>query len=222
PVELGAEFVHGRPEEILGLAAEAALPLVPVEGEFCRKIDAKWSNAGHLMHEIEDLFAKMTDGEPDQSFQHYVDCAGPPEEVGQHALGYIEGFHAADPSLISVLSLVRDIQAEEAIGSDGRQVRFASGYNSLVQAMKDRIAMHRLDLRLKAVVTEIQWCAGDVLVKTSNGEFRAPRAIITLPLGVLKANGITFRPELPEKQNAMKFLEMGAATHVTLCFRERF
>src|SRR5262249_44755116 len=64
--------------------------------------------------------------------------------------------------------------------------------------------------------------AGDVLVKTSNGEFRAPRAIITLPLGVLKANGITFRPELPEKQNAMKFLEMGAATHVTLCFRERF
>lgn len=32
PVDLGAEFVHGRPEEILALAAEAALSIAPVEG----------------------------------------------------------------------------------------------------------------------------------------------------------------------------------------------
>ena len=38
PVDLGAEFVHGRPQEILGLAAEAAVPIVPVQGEFRRKI----------------------------------------------------------------------------------------------------------------------------------------------------------------------------------------
>lgn len=39
PVELGAEFIHGRPEEILQVAAEAALPISVVEGDFRRKID---------------------------------------------------------------------------------------------------------------------------------------------------------------------------------------
>ncbi len=42
PVELGAEFVHGRPEEILALAAEGAAPLVPVQGNFRRKMNGKW------------------------------------------------------------------------------------------------------------------------------------------------------------------------------------
>ncbi len=75
---------------------------------------------------------------------------------------------------------------------------------------------------LGSAVTEIQWCAGDVVARTTNAEFRAPRAVITIPLGVLKANGIVFSPELQEKQNAIKFLEMGAAVRVTLCFREKF
>jgi monoamine oxidase len=59
PVELGAEFVHGRPKEIFGLAAAAAVPIVPVEGEFRRKGRGSWAEAGHLMEEVEKLFAKL-------------------------------------------------------------------------------------------------------------------------------------------------------------------
>jgi protoporphyrinogen oxidase len=58
PVELGAEFVHGRPQEILGLAAEAAVPLVQVEGSFRRKINGAWAESGHLMDQI-NLFATI-------------------------------------------------------------------------------------------------------------------------------------------------------------------
>ena len=46
PVELGAEFVHGRPDEILSLVAEGAIPIMPVQGHFKRKINGEWAEAG--------------------------------------------------------------------------------------------------------------------------------------------------------------------------------
>ncbi len=55
--------------------------------------------------------------------------------------------------------------------------------------------------------------------------FTAPRALITLPLGVLQAapDSIRFDPELPiEKKTALQKLAMGKVVRVTLCFRERF
>jgi monoamine oxidase len=57
--------------------------------------------------------------------------------------------------------------------------------------------------------------------------FRAPRALITLPLGVLRADpgslgAVHFEPPLHEKQEALKLLEMGPALRITLRFRERF
>ncbi|HKV95303.1 MAG TPA: NAD(P)/FAD-dependent oxidoreductase [Candidatus Angelobacter sp.] len=222
PVELGAEFIHGRPEEILQVAAEAALPISPVEGHFRRKIDGNWADAGRLMGKVEQLFEKMPADEPDQSFQHYIDRSGGSNDVREHALRYVEGFHAADPTLISVHSLIRDTHAEEAVRGDDKQFRFATGYEGLVHAIKDRIESEYCDVLLGTVVTEISWRRDEVLVKTANTEFHAPRAIITVPLGVLKAKSITFLPALPEKENAIRFLEMGPAVRVTLCFRTKF
>jgi monoamine oxidase len=53
-------------------------------------------------------------------------------------------------------------------------------------------------------------------------EFHAPRAILTVPLGVLKSNSIFFSPPLPAKQDAMKLLETGPVVRVPLCFRTKF
>ena len=222
PVELGAEFIHGRPEEILQIAAEAALPISPVEGHFRRKIDGDWADAGHLMGKLEQLFEKMPADEPDQSFQHYIDRSGISSEFREHALRYVEGFHAADPTLISVHSLIRDTHAEKAIRGDDKQFRFAAGYEGLVRAIKDRIELERCDVLLNNVITEINWRRGEVVAKTANTEFHAPRAIITVPLGVLKAKSIVFLPALAEKENAIRSLEMGAALRVVLCFRTKF
>jgi monoamine oxidase len=72
------------------------------------------------------------------------------------------------------------------------------------------------------VVREIVWRRGQVIARTASTEYLAPRAIITLPLGVLKANNVAFSPALPEKQNAISFLEMGPVVRVSLCFREKF
>lgn len=221
PVEFGAEFVHGQPEEILGLAAEGGVPIVAVEGTFLHKEKGSWTSAGELMEEVNHLFSKMPAEGLDQSFLHYLDHASASEEVRQQALRYVEGFHAADPALISVQSLVRDSKAEEAVHSD-HQYRMEHGYEPLVQAVVDRIDRQRCEILLNTVVTEIQWRPKQVTVRTAAKEFTAPRAIITLPLGVLKAHSVVFSPTLPEKENAISFLEMGPVIRVSLCFASRF
>ena len=221
PVELGAEFVHGKPPEILALAAEGAVPIVPVKGQFRRKTHGSIANAGRLMEKVDKLFDEMPADEPDQSFQHYLDRTGAADDIKQQALRYVEGFHAADPALISVHSLIRDGRAEEAIEGD-HQYRIASGYCDLVRAMADRIDPKLCRIVKGAVVNEIAWQPGEVIARTSTAEFKAARAIITLPLGVLKANSVVFSPSLREKQNAMSFLEMGLVVRVSLCFATSF
>jgi monoamine oxidase len=221
PVELGAEFVHGKPPEILALAAEGAVPIVPVKGQLRRKTHGSVANAGHLMEKVDKLFDEMPVDEPDQSFEHYLDRTGAADDVKQQALRYVEGFHAADPALISVHSLIRDSRAEEMIEGD-HQYRIASGYFDLVRAVADRIDPKLCRIVKNAVVNEIAWQQGEVIARTSTAEFKAPRAVITLPLGVLKANSVVFSPSLPEKQKAMSFLEMGPVVRVSLCFATKF
>jgi hypothetical protein len=57
--------------------------------------------------------------------------------------------------------------------------------------------------------------------------FTAPRAIVTLPLGVLQARAgtpgaVIFNPGLGEKRRAIDRLAMGDIVKVVLCFRDRF
>ena len=221
PVELGAEFVHGRSGEILALAAEGGTPIVPVQGNFRRKTNGQWAEAGHLIEKVDQLFSKLPVREPDESFQYYLDRSGEDEDVKQQALRYVEGFHAANPSLISARSLRRDSEAEEAIEGD-HQYRIASGYESLVGAVADRIDRKLCDIVLNNAVHEIVWRQGEVIAHASADEYLASRAIVTLPLGVLKSNSVVFSPALPEKQNSMSFLEMGPVIRVSLCFQEKF
>jgi len=221
PVELGAEFVHGRPKEVFDLVAESPAPVIPVEGNFRRKIRGSWADAGRIMSKVNHLFEAMPRNEPDQSFLHYVDRNADDDDVRELALRYVSGFHAADPSLVSVHSLIRDTRAEDAISGD-HQSRFSQGYEGLLHAISDRIDPSRCDMQLKAVVTEVRWRSGEVVARTTDAEFHATRAVVTVPLGVLKSKSIVFSPELKEKQNAISLLEMGPAVRVTLCFHSRF
>ena len=84
-----------------------------------------------------------------------------------------------------------------------------------------------LRVSLRTVVERVEWRQGGVSVSahTAAGEavnFSAPKAIVTLPLGVLQANAVEFRPALSEKWEAVSKLAVGHVIRVTLRFRERF
>jgi monoamine oxidase len=92
----------------------------------------------------------------------------------------------------------------------------------MVRAMMDRIDPKNSAMVMNCAVKEISWRKNKVTVHTSRAEYNAARAIVTLPLGVLKSNSVVFSPALPEKQNASSFLEMGPVVRMSLCFSEKF
>ena len=75
---------------------------------------------------------------------------------------------------------------------------------------------------LNTRITAIRWQEGEVVVITSQGEYRAPRAVITLPLGVLQAGNVKFTPPLEAKKDAFRLLSMGPVIRVSLCFQKKF
>ena len=139
------------------------------------------------------MFEQMNaiESAPDLSFQEFLNRVDSPPEVKQQALQFVEGFHAADPSRISVHSLIKSNIAEEQIEGD-RQFRFERGYQPLVELIANGLSSH---VQLRAEVNKITWKTKDVQVQTAGGQmYQAHRALITVPLGVLKAGVIQFEP----------------------------
>lgn len=204
PVELGAEFVHGKPPEIWQ----------PIESG--RLLALELPDGGNPS-EIDPVLEGLTHA-PEQSFQQYLDSINPPPDVRESAVGYIEGFNAARQERISVRSLALTQEASGRIEGD-RAFRLAGGYGQLVDWLWNEIDPARCDIHLDAPVSTLEWKAGAVRVATPRGQFDAARAIVTAPLGVLKSGAIRIDPEPAILRDARGALEMGAAVRVVLRFR---
>lgn len=101
---------------------------------------------------------------------------------------------------------------------DGDEVVFPDGY--------DRLADHLatgLDVRLKHVVRRVRWSNEGVAITTDHGDFSADRAVLTVPIGVVKSADLVIEPPLPEPvAGAVDRLEMNAFEKVFLRFPSRF
>lgn len=232
PVELGAEFVHGRPREIFEMARAAGLSIAEVTGEHHAVRDGKPSSDGERFARIDEIFERMADPAlPDQTFAEFLQWVEADEDAKASARGYVEGFNAARADHISMRSLVYESQAQEAIDGD-RVFRMPEGYDRLAQWLWDQCAPRSVALHLNTIVTcirrergrvevEAQSPSGDSLPSPTPTIFAADRAIVTVPLGVLAApegapGAIRFVPGLPEMRHVLQRLEMGQAIRVTM------
>eukprot|EP00002_Diphylleia_rotans_P015020 TRINITY_DN2909_c0_g2_i8.p1 TRINITY_DN2909_c0_g2~~TRINITY_DN2909_c0_g2_i8.p1 ORF type:complete len:512 (-),score=89.47 TRINITY_DN2909_c0_g2_i8:2670-4205(-) len=106
------------------------------------------------------------------------------------------------------------------------------GYGQFVDRMIDRTKAalgKEFEIHLSTEVTHVivdpqAPAEHRVCVKTASGKtFRAQRVIVTVPLGVLKANVITFEPALPKaKTDAISRLGYGLLDKVFIEFPHRF
>jgi monoamine oxidase len=134
------------------------------------------------------------------------------------ALGLVAGYHAADPARIGVQGLLANTAADERPEAE-HQFRFVRGYDGLVTALFEQAAPGLCKVQLETVVTGITWRPGHAVVRTAAGaELAAPQVVVTVPIGVLKAGAIAFSPALPDKEDALRRLEMGAAGRVCMQF----
>jgi monoamine oxidase len=235
PVELGAEFVHGMPRETWEVIDAAGLAA-------CEVTDTHWWEEGGALARLDDFWSQleevMTRIDPaggDRSFREFLDECCRDERSRRAkplATSYVEGFHAARTERASVLALSEAERASEAVEGN-RQFRILNGYDNLPRFLLAGLAPRRAQVRLNTVVTEVNWGRGrvEVSARTRAGHtlepFTAGRAVVTLPLGVLKEpadseGGVRFSPELDGKRAAARRLEVGHVMKVTMRFRERF
>ena len=100
----------------------------------------------------------------------------------------------------------------------GSDLLLKPGYISLIDGLAQG-----LDIRFNQLVRGISWSSSGVRVTTESGVFDADRAIITLPLGVLKRGDIEFSPGLPTaKANALAKLRMGVLDKTYFKFPSAF
>lgn len=236
PLELGAEFVHGRPRETWEVIGRAGLLACGVSGEHWFQKDGVVTRSDESWAEVEELMSMMEEHTgPDRSFEDFLAACCPSErfaEAKRRARRFVQGFHAADPERVSVRELVRTEKAAESVGDD-KQFRILGGYDGVARHFERALDPARTRLHLGTVVEEIDWRRGHVEVRArrvATGEpltFEAARCVVTLPLGVWlagrgEAGAVRFAPELPRHGEAARRLAMGHALRVVLRFRERF
>ncbi|HEX6766876.1 MAG TPA: NAD(P)/FAD-dependent oxidoreductase [Polyangiaceae bacterium] len=216
PVELGAEFVHGRPAELFELIDVAGLNRVSSDAPHLRKakngFDERssnfWSEIGRALESVE-LGAK------DVSAAEFIASGVLPASAAGTFAGYLEGFHAGELGRISMQSVVRQMSDD-----DEEQGRVREGYGRLVEFMTKDVVSSGARLLLKARVDAVRWEPGAVVAVADDVEFRARAALIALPLSVLKAgaaaDGVSLEPEPEAVRRGLDALEMGQALRVVL------
>jgi monoamine oxidase len=221
-IELGAEFIHGRPPELWALIEEAGLETYERHGAQVCFEDGALSDCSGAMDAVFEPLENLEDFEgPDMSFAEYLDRERTPMEERGRIIGYVEGFNAADHREVSVASLGAQQKAEDADGSD-HNYRLRGGYDQLPRYLSERITEFGGKVLTGTPVKEILWEEGQVEVVSDLWSFRAPHAIVTLPLSVLQRGKVKIEPPPQRILEAAERLRMGQARRFTLLFAERF
>lgn len=100
----------------------------------------------------------------------------------------------------------------------GKDVILPGGYKQIPLLLSKG-----LDIRLNSPVTNVTSTSTGVTVTAGGAIFNASYVVVTLPLGVLRANSVTFNPPLSsDKQASMNRLGVGEINKVFLTFDNAF
>jgi monoamine oxidase len=225
-LELGAEFIHGLPEDLWRVVREAGLDTEELEGKHVCWSDGRFEDCREQWEDALDVLEDLKRWQGvDCSFSEYIDRLQIPESQRQRLTSYIEGFNAADAQRIGVASLARQQAAEDAIEGD-RIFRIRGGYSQIPEFIADRVRLAGGEIAFNTQVQSIQWRRGQVELTTSTGgekrQFTAGAALITVPLGVLQQGSIAFSPEPEGILAAAQLAAMGKVRRISLLFTRRF
>ena len=212
PVELGAEFIHGRPEATLRLLRE--LGIAAVDSTRTQLVASGGRlHSMNIFHAAQRVAKKSLKGR-DVSFHAFLARQRLPQLTRTLATMMVQGFDAADPGRISAREVLEEWSGA---GLGSSQPRPQGGYAPFLERLATT------NIQLQTVVRAVRWSRGSVEV---TGTFRgepwrawAPRAVITLPLGVLQSRLVRFAPRLGKP---LDNLASGPVIRVAMAFREAF
>ncbi len=224
PVELGAEFVHQGNKPLWQRIRAARLETIDVTDRNqlitrgARRRVSVWQEAGRIIQRIDPAA-------PDQSFADFLANQKLSPARRELAIGFVQGFDAADPARIGAHALravAWDPDADTGMG----QFRIERGYSALVDFLSEQLRSLKVEINTGTNVVAVRWRGGRVEVRAKqNGRtkvFTADAMLVTLPLGVLKSGAVIFDPPLHEKAGAIDGLQFGNVVRLVVSFREPF
>ena len=232
PLDLGAEFIHGAAPATIRWLRRSNTAIVDAA-------QTRWMIRSGKLQPTDDLFEEMKEGldrarkpRKDLPFSKFLEGAARNVlsiRARQFARMLVEGFDAADATRVSTLETLKEWSGSGA--ADAPTFRPLGGYRSLLTALTGSFDPNRVLIKFGAVVNEVKWRRGKVTITaTRNGAavvLSAPKAIITLPLGVLQLpsqapHAVRFDPVLSQKRKAFESLAVGPAIRILLRFRDAF
>jgi monoamine oxidase len=230
PVELGAEFLHGQAEATREIAARARLAVVELNDEHVWAERGRIRPMGDVWMRLGKVLSRIGTRGADRSFAALLSRHRIPAPAVGLARQFVEGYYAADMERISAHSVA---SGAADMDEPQRQYRLADGYSGIMEWLRAGLDPERAPIRAGCIVEVVRWRRGTVEVayRSAAGAraavLQARRAVITLPLGVLKARkgeagAVRFEPMPAVLRDALDRLEVSQVCKVILRFREPF
>jgi monoamine oxidase len=220
PIELGAEFVHGKLRLTQWLLKRAGIESYKVSGDLWRKEEKGLDKEGDFIEDQSLLHKKFKQLKGDIPVADFLNqyLSGPEyEELRTSLKTYVEGYYAADTTRASTYTL-----RDELAKADTEQYRIEGGYQKLIDFLIKELGRRAGSVLLSAPALHINWQSDPIEVHTEKGRLYGKKVILTLPLGVLQSGQPTFTPAIPDKVNAAKALGFGSVIKVLLQFSRVF
>ena len=216
PVEFGAELIHGRSAEVNTWQWVRKLGLSTwhwnkIADSMIRTEDGAWMTMEQARRISPELDATRTwdlgdvpEPHNDEDLATYLRRIG----FSDQQLRYVQrSFANAEGDSMRYLNakahahLFKDSDGEQ----DYSDYRILDGYDSYYEQLAEG-----LDIRLNKIVGGISWREAVSVTTIENETVEADVAVLTLPVGVLKAGAVLFDPVLPRsKREALDGLQMG-------------
>ena len=228
-VDLGAAWIHGNSPNnpLVALAKRYELSTSPtnwdetwlyepnkgvIDDDDFERIEIKANQVIDSIHRLQ-INAKKSES-MEATVEKLLSSMDEPEHLKRGVRWWlsseIEGVSAANYKNLSL----QYWDADEAF--EGDDLLIAEGYGALANKMAKG-----LNIQLGHTVETVAHTSNGVKATGPWGHIEADQAILTVPLGVLKAQAIKFSPPLPaDKTESINKLSMGLLNKLILTFRE--
>ena len=222
--ERGAEYLHGARvatwEYVARYGLATHLASGPTRIGVPEYRDGEWWPEGTSNSDgaLRGLGAALSIPDaPEVSLRDALVRAGFSGDRLRAAEGRMEVLSPIDPTVVSARSAAA---AWRLVTPETANFVLVGGYAELWGALSRPFADR---IRLASPVTTLDWSAAGVAAHADGRTFEGRTAVVTLPVGVLQASAIAFRPDLPDrKRAAIGGLRSGAIVKLIAEFRRPF
>lgn len=233
PIELGAEFIHSRPPEILSLTKQLKISTFDIRGHTYQAAhNMPLKVVPNLFEEMEQLLIQARNSGPDKPFSDAITKLSKNDveyEVIERFKQFLETYNAADMRKTSAKFLTL---SDDEFNNTKLEARYDRLVKHILKTTKQN-AGRNFRLYLKHIVKRVSWNKGSVSITVLDSntkaikKFHAPKIVITIPLSLLKKGTkstakIKFQPALTQKQKFLDLMEFGDVEKIILRFHKKF